>query len=608
MNKRNPIEILSELKEKYGNKVALISKDGIEFTYSDFYEKTYNLAVNLKKQGIQKGEKICIFAENSPFWFMSELGAIASGCVSVPRQSAGAISELEHIYIHSEASVIITDKVKILKYFLKNHSNLKLGIYIGNEKNIEEDFINPDNKLYYFNDFCKTSNENFEFSDFCCSDLALIVYTSGTSGEPKGVMHSVETVGNFLINYTKKLNMKKSGKCINVLPLWHTAPRAYEFHKLLLGATIIYSEYENFIKNLKKYKPDCFICVPKFLITIYDECFKIISQKSNFYKNLFNFFYKISSNLESYSTADSLSQSECSPNKYQKSTKKKIHGWIYSIMDTLGYHLFYKKLKTQLLSENAVITAAGAKMSEAVELFFKILRIKILNEYGQTECFTLTMTTPNDIKIGSGGKVLDDVEIFITDIDKDTPLNVNATGLIKAKSKSIMLGYYKNEEKTNEIISFDRIINTGDIGYIDENNYLYIKGRLKDVIILNNGENIEPISIENMCKELPAIKQIVLAGQDKDYISAVVLPDYENCQHFENDEKLKEHLIQEINKTLATRKHFKWIERVRNILLIKEDFTVENGCLTNSYKTRRFKIYEKYANELNDLYNQEPLL
>jgi long-chain acyl-CoA synthetase len=206
-----------------------------------------------------------------------------------------------------------------------------------------------------------------------------------------------------------------------------------------------------------------------------------------------------------------------------------------------------------------------------------------------------------------------DFDMTICDIKDNKKLDYNQTGIIKVKCEQTMKGYYKNEEKTKEVFDSNGYFITGDLGYLTENNYLYFEGRQKNIIALNNGEKINPVKIEEICKQSPFVEQIVVAGQEKPYLTALIVPNKDFIKKWatkknidisvnNGKETLKRDVLIDINNLIGKNKFFKWIEQVKNISFIDEKLTVNNGFLTAKYTIIRNKVYEKYKTVIENMY------
>lgn len=584
----NILEIWKYLAKKYSNKIALASENQkIEISYSNLYKYICSCGALLQKLGLEREDKVCLFAENSPEWVIADVGIMIAGGICVPRQTEN-FSELSYIYQNSDASVLISDKIETINKILENFPKTKFAIYIGNQDIILNE--KDSDKIIKYNLFEKLPDSmTLSKPDISPLDTALIIYTSGTSGEPKGVLFTHKNLAFIIQHYIPKNIMFNSGINICTLPLWHTGIRSFTYHSLYNGVKIIFTEYSNYTKTLRKYKSNLFIFVPKLMILVYNEFQNIISQKNVLYQKLFKYFYKFST--------------------LRYSTEKNL--LIPIIMDFLGYIFIYKQLKNFLMNEKSLIEVTGAMIDEKSELFFKVLRTNLFNFFGSTEANTgiSIYYNCNKVSAGSIGKCFPYIMLKLISVDTEEEITTpNTVGRIFIKSEYQTTGYYNNAEATAKLITEDGYLETGDMGYLDSDKNLFITGRYKDMIVLNNGENIEPASIENLCRQSKYIKQIIYIGHGKPYLSAIVLPDYQNCDKNMAEAQLKEFLTDEINKIAVSREHFKWIERVRNVLLINEDFSVENECLTKSLKIRRFKICEKYADEIEKLYNEPPLI
>lgn len=604
--------------QKYGEFEALTDeKTGYSLTYKVLEQSIFGLAAVMQKYGLQKGDKVALFSENTPRWVCADQAIMTNGAICVPRGSLVPFTELEYIYNHSDSSSFITDSIELLKDFLPilKNKETKFVIYVGDEELPELDETSF--PILSFEKALKESIRfNFEKVELSPDDIATFVYTSGTSGMPKGAMLSHKNLVSQILNCQKRINLKEKMAYLGILPIWHIGPRSYDYYFLSIGGHIIYTKFKDYIDALKKHCPDCINCVPKIVNLIYEEYLKVIKTKNPLYRMVFNVFYSLSLRMKK-----SLRVIKGTCIKHQQpSIIKKILSLIYIIIlspaHKLGQKVFYKKLKTTLLKEDIITMSGAALLSRDIEDFFDVLDIPMLIGYGLTESSPLlTHASLNKIKYYTVGFPFDDTEIKIVDNETKLDLGKNKIGLVTAKGPQIMQGYYKNPEETKKTITPKGYLLTGDRGWLTNDNYLVITGRYKDVIVLSNGETIEPIALEHACCQSDFIDQFILTGQDKPYLTALAFLNIEMVKNFANKNKnvsltkirknkeFKRYILSELNKILRSRENFRHFEQIRDIYFIDEPFSSENGLMTYTSKIKRVKIYEEYRKNIEKMYN-----
>lgn len=575
----------------------------------------------LKEAGIQMNDKVCLFAENHPNYLLFEQTILSLNAICVPRGSKNPLSDLEYIYKNSCSIAIITDSANVVNYFasISNASEFsnspKLILYFGNEEHL----LTQDSKILKYSDFDlskqvddsplahKTDNDE--------DQLSFILYTSGTSGFPKGAMIKTSSV-NHQIRALKerwKLDLGKTYLCLH--PLWHSGPKIFNMFFISAGCNVVYTSFKSFIESIKKISPDYFHLVPKAIYCIYEEYKNIISQNNFLYKSIFNFLFPISL-------------------QYKKSLRfiknedailhiPKLVDYIkaYSVilfahpLHIIANNIFYKSLRRKILKDQSEISTGAAKLFGHVEDFFDVIGIKIIGGYGLTESSPLlTCDNLEKHKYYSTGYPLIETEIKVVDPVSFENLGKNKIGMILAKGPQIMAGYYNNEEATKKVILPDGFLKTGDLGWLSDDNHLTITSRYDDVVVLSNGLNIDVIYIEEECMKSSFVNQIILIGNGRDCISALcslnetnynewctknkvknILPN-ENCE-------FKEYIIAHLNEIISKRKNFVPYESIKNIFFTAEPFSNENGLATSTLKLKRTQIYRFYKKQIDMMYN-----
>ena len=282
----------------------------------------------------------------------------------------------------------------------------------------------------------------------------------------------------------------------------------------------------------------------------------------------------------------------------------------YSSIDNFLSKNFCNNILNNFINKQTTILVFGNLVVKNLELFFKVIDIDLLIIYGATE--VVTYISYSSTKYDITNKLNPQLNVEIKDLTTNNKLNFNQTGLIKIRGKQLMKEYYDDEQKTKEVFDNEGYYTIGDLGYISNDGCLYFEGREKNIIVLNNGEKINPVKIEDICKESLFIDQIIVVGQEKPYLTALVVLNKEYVDKWIKKQKvniyndyidsLKKEILIEINNLIGENKFFKWIEQVKNISFIEEPFTVENGMLTKKYTMARNKIYAHYKEIIENMY------
>ena len=452
-------------------------------------------------------------------------------------------------------------------------------------------------------------------------DLVTIIYTSGTTSDPKGVML---TNSNFIHNIrvtppTQKLN--KEDRYLSILPSWHIFERTVEYIALSTGASTAYSKpfKQLLLPDLKAEKPTVMVSVPRIWESVYKGVMDKAKKGSTLKKTMFNWAIGIG---EKYKKAEGIldntlplfDRADYTPEEITqaKKTVKRL-GWKYRLADKL----VFKKIREVTGGELRFAISGGGALLETVDIFFNTAGIMVCEGYGLTETSpVLTARNPENYIMFTVGSPLPEVEIKIVDKDNyDKELPNGEVGVVLVKGPLVMKGYYKNEKKTKEV-NKNGWFNTGDLGKKTYNGkYLQLVGRIKDTIVLRGGENIEPHPLEDRLKESEYINMVIIVGQDKSRLGALIVPDFETLKiytekediKYKNIDELTNHpkiisLFQKEQKRLISKEHgFTPYETVMGIALLPHEFTMDAGEMTETLKMKRFEIHKKYKKEIDEI-------
>ena len=553
-------------------------------------EQVDSIAKGLRNLGILNGDRVVILSENRPEWQIADLAIMSIGAISVPAYTTSTTSDYSHIINHSEARCIIIAShslaLKALPAVVKS-SKCKNVIKIDNDKNNYNEPVNiiswntlikenNDDKLIDFEEEAKTQQRK---------DTACIIYTSGTGGNPKGVMLSH---GAMLTNCTgaKELlkNLIKDLKEIRFLswlPLSHSYEHTLQFFKMGISAQVFYAEsIDTLLVNMSEVKPHFMTAVPRFYDSLHTRISQGLKKQGKISQLLF---------------ASTLKLGE------KNYFNEKMNG-LEKITNKLLDKIVRRKVNKRFGGNLKALVSGGSALNFEVGLYLTALGLPLLQGYGQTETAPVVSANPPEkIKLDTVGIVFKGTEVKIAD-----------DGEILVRGENVMNGYWNDPHSTNATI-IDGWVHTGDIGEFDEDNYLIITDRKKDIIVNSGGDNISPSRIEAKLDIAPEIAQSMLYGDYKNYLVAIIVPNKEEALIWakENNKsedlsilikdedfiKIIKQITERINKNLSV------IEQVRKFILIDHEFTIENGMMTPSMKVRRFKVKEKYEESLENLYS-----
>ena len=440
--------------------------------------------------------------------------------------------------------------------------------------------------------------------------LATLIYTSGTTARPKGVML---THGNFLFEVAAAqsvLQLKVNEKVLSILPTWHSYERAFEYFIFSQGCTQIYTNLRTIKKDLKEHKPDYMVAVPRLWESIYEGVQKQFREQPASKQKLVNFFLKAS---QKYITAKRVVQGLNVENLYP-SLGDKFRAMLVVVglwgIHQLGHKLVYQKVREATGGNFKYIVSGGGSIAEHLEDFYEIVGIEILGGYGLTETSPITHVRRPDRNIrGGDGQPVLNTETRIVNPDTRVDVPVGKQGLVLIRGSQVMQGYYKNPEATAKAIDPQGWFDTGDLGMVSKWDDLIITGRAKDTIVLTNGENIEPQPIEDACIRSAYIDQVVLVGQDQKQLGILIVPNLSALEAAGlipadsdlisilpklNNPKIRNLYRDEINREVQNRPGYSINDRIGIFEFLPEPFTIDNGFLTQTFKIRRNIVFERY--------------
>ncbi len=550
-------EKLKEIVLSDPNRVVMQIKHANSFqknTYQKFYDKACAISQALILHNIQKGDRISIVLENCLDWGCIYFGIIMTGAIAVPLDPQSTPDDVKFFIEHAQCKIVFTSN-----QLLPTFQNIFLEIN-SLEKLIVTDFNIPQNKKFIsLETFIEPKNTKLEMPEITQDDIASILYTSGTTGTPKGVML---THKNFYSNYEsidEFGGLSAKHNFLSILPLHHSFP---------FMATLIFPLFsKNKITYLSSLKQsDILDCIKEAKITALigvPQLYTLIAQSIENEMKKIPFLLNIS--------------------------LKTLTAMTWQIRKLTGFNLsknLFKKIHVRFGKQLKFLVCGGAKLNPDTELFLDKLGFTIIQGYGLTETSPAVTFNPTDKpRIGSTGKTIPNVDVKILDPDQ------NNIGEILIRGPNVMKGYYENQQATNDVIK-DGWFYSGDLGYFDKDNYLFLTGRKKEVIVLSNGKNIYPDEVEAYYEQSNYIKELCILQISKDNIEklvAVIVPDFEYFQK-----------IHEVNVDFSVRwdvenfsKKYPAYKRMMDFILTKQELPK-----TRLGKLKRYEIKEKYLSEL----------
>jgi long-chain acyl-CoA synthetase len=572
-NLNNLIELFSLQANKQNKKDIFLEwlnpLDKKTYTWEETQKNILKLS-KIIRENIIEDDRCLLVSENRPEWFISDMAIMLSGGITVPAYTTYTEEDYKYLIEDCEPSLVVVSNNQMLKK-LNNIINEKKFI----KKIITLDEVNKatnklkiidKNKYLDFNTILKNNllkEDKIQNNKLKRTSPACIIYTSGTGGNPKGVILSHGGILNNLVGASKILKPLIDSKPVFLtwLPLSHSYEHSVQFVQIAVGAKVFYAEkIEKLLENISEAKPTIMTAVPRFYQNLYNKININLKKQSGFKATLINATIRLG--------------------------KKKLLNQKMTILEKfvnmITEVLVRKKIKKQFGGNLKAFVSGGGALDKEIGEFLNSVGLPTLQGYGLTETSPVVSCNPIDkIKVETVGPPFQGNQVKIAD-----------DGEILVKGENVMLGYWNKKEETDEVI-IDGWLHTGDIGEIDpEDGYLKITDRKKDIIVSAGGDNISPAKIENMITNESEIDQCMVYGDKKNYLVALIVP----SKDFLREKEKINNVIEKINKKLTV------LEKVKKIQLIDENFSIENGLMTPTMKVKRKKVTEKYKNQLEKLY------
>ncbi|NEQ61820.1 MAG: long-chain fatty acid--CoA ligase [Moorea sp. SIO4A1] len=619
-------EIWPLAAQRFGSIIALQDPHAVgahgapasTLTYTQLQEQIEQFAAGLQSLGFQptldeKGipTRIALFADNSPRWLVADQGIMSAGAVNVVRSGQAERQELLYILEDSGSTAVVLENLKTLEKLGDRLDGLpiELVILLSEEQPVS---TGSSRQIVNYTQLMEAgASRSLTKANHNRETLATLLYTSGTTGKPKGVMlshgnllHQVNTLGAVI-------EIQKGDRVLSILPTWHAYERSAEYFLLSQGSTQIYTNLRHVKKDLKTFKPNFMVGVPRLWESIYEGVQKQFREQPQGKQKLVQNLLGISQRyIEARRLAQGLTLDNLNPSPIQKLLATVQASYLWPVHQ-LANKLVYQKVREATGGEIKQVISGGGSLARHLDNFFEIIGVEVLVGYGLTETSPVTNARRSYRNLRfSAGPPLPHTQIRIVDPETHQPLPQGQTGLVMVKGAQVMQEYYHKPEATAKAIDRDRWFDTGDLGWVTPQNDLVLTGRAKDTIVLTNGENIEPQPIEDACLRSAYIDQIMLVGQDQKALGALIVPNLDALQGwvaaqnlpldvFAQDVDLNIKEVQtlyrtELNREVQNRPGYRQDDRISTFRLILEPFSQENGMMTQTFKIRRPVVTERY--------------
>ena len=601
MEEKTINQVFRNRVQKYGSRIALEKKLNGKWesvSWEDYYKRAAYVGLALNDMGLQKGDRVSLLSENRLEWLYADMGVLGAGGCIVPIYPTLIDDEVEYIVSHSDSKFLIVENNAQLQkglYTAKRYPGLKKIIVIDTtEVNVNpmimdyNELLDKGKVLYNKNPEAFASLADTIAQD----DLATIVYTSGTTGVPKGAMITHKNIMAVIkaLDTIEPHYAYDSDQTVPFLPLSHVFERvAGHFYGMYVGITASYAEsLDTLIQDIQEKRPTVVLAVPRVLEKVYQQIISQVQEQSPFKQKVFYWGQKVGSKIS------------------ELREQKKNPGFNLSLKYKIAYAIIFKKLQNALGGRVRWMTASGAPTAREIILFFNSAGIMVIEGYGMTECCApATMSNIADYRIGTVGRPLPGVDIKIAD-----------DGEILIKGDNVFKGYWKMPEETKDSFTQDGYFMSGDIGLFDDAGFLMITDRKKDLIITSGGKNVAPQKIENLIKSDPLFTEAIVIGDKRKYLIALVNISQEQAERIAKEKGINvnslhdlfnnprfqtivEEHIEKCNQKLAR------YETVKKVGIIKNEFSKETGELTATLKVKRKAVQQKYQPIIDSLYEED---
>lgn len=621
----NLAELYRDSARKYGDKPAFGTRNRNKtfdtITFREVYDAGLALAAGLIDLGLNAREHAAILSENRKEWIIADYGVILSGCADVPRGTDVTDGDIRYIIPHSDAKIVFVENEATLRKVQMNLTalqNVKQIVLMDPEAPATGD------RAVHMTDLISNGKRLREAGDrrvedrvagIKSEDLFTIIYTSGTTGEPKGVMLTHANMMSQLHNIP--IDIGPTDRFLSILPVWHSFERVFQMGTVATGAAQYYTNIRSIKEDMSIVKPTFMASAPRLWESIYQAIQSKVHSGSATKKMLFtaacfcavrvhrarHFLSGSKLDLNGRSILESLWIA------LRSLAAVALFGIPHLILDAV----VLGKVRQGTGGKLRGTVSGGGALPFHIDEFFNAIGIPLLEGYGLTETSPgLAFRTPEHLVIGSVGPLFPEVELRLLDVESGKvlyPPSRGQKGEIHVRGPQIMKGYYKRPEVTAKVLSPDGWFNTGDLGIMTYNNTLKIVGRTKETIVLLNGENVEPVPIENRIAQSPLVDQVMVIGQDRKHLGALILPVLDKFKAYgatyaelSTHPAVLEQILQEVKGAVNQENGFKSFEKIVEVRLLARAFEAGDE-LSAKMSMKRHVIMKKYQALIDSMYS-----
>ena len=564
-----------------------------EISWEEYRTRVLDTAAGLRSLGIEAEDRVCILSHNQPNWVIGDLGILACGAASVPAYPNSIPSQVEYLIQHAEAKAVLVanlEQLRKVKQVWEACPSLEFAVLLNNDESESDG-----DRILTFEDLMakgragdsgaiETGLENGALEP---SKMATIIYTSGTTGPPKGAMLSHKNLVFEADAILDTIGLDEESSTLSFLPLSHVAERLQgELVAVTAGTTVNYAEsMETILRDVGEVNATALLCVPRLWEKIYANIQSGLQDAPPLRRRIFDW---------SMGVGTACFEIENSGGEV---------GPVLAAKRAIADRLVFSKIRDRLgMTHCQTLLSGAAPLSATVGTFFASIGLRIQEAYGQTECVGVSNLNPaHRMKFGTVGPILGGIEVRIAE-----------DGEILVQGDNVFLGYFKDEAATAATV-VDGWLHTGDIGEFDDEGYLRITDRKKDILVTAGGKNVAPQNIENQIKPFAGISQVVVVGDKRKFLSALVtldleemakvldtdLPEMADCVDHKAVIGKVQAYVDEVNEGLAS------YESVKKFRILPRDFTVEDGEMTPTLKVKRRVVQKTYEHLIDSMYDEK---
>jgi long-chain acyl-CoA synthetase len=588
-------------------------------TYAELFRAVDELAAGFLDLGVGPGDRVGMISENQDLWLLTDLALLSIGATTVPRGGDTPAAEIGFCLTHGECRLAVFESAATLERAREALPPLAAAVVMrgpaaGGALALDEIFERGRRRLAARPDELRSRQ-----ADVTEEDLATIVYTSGTTGNPKGVMLSHRNILHNVRAVPQILHFEEGMRFVSFLPTWHTFERTIEYIVVDSGIELHYSSKRTLKQDVARVRPSFLVGVPRVWETFYQGVMGAIEKLPAAKKRLVQAALRGSRELHRLRRRAESIALDPPATIARPSAGKRLALWLrqapHLLQNALATRLVYSKLRAALGGELRISISGGGPLSPEVDEFFVRAGLPFFNGYGLTETAPVVcVRLPERNVLGTIGPPLPQTEVRIVD-ENDQDVGRESRGVIQVRGPQVMQGYWRNDAASKACLSTDGWFDTGDLGMLSNEGDIIINGRAKDTIVLTGGENVEPENIETTLVASPLILDALVVGHARKALGALIVPDFDvvrarvpELEGLEPEAIVKnpalDRLIRaEVANRVSPERGFKSHETITRVACLARPFSAEDGTLTATLKKKRRVIEERYAEAIARLFD-----